>query len=174
MLTDSGAVRPFGRKPKDDHRQRREEDARQRQDVRREGDLSTDGDREAEDGEVVGSIGRRQALRSHVRHVPLAVGHVLGGEGAHVETLHVELEVEFLGDVRPGGEPHVAVLFVERKVADVDGAGAAEDLMRDVAYVAVRCDDQKVVSDVVARNSAASTRLTSTGEVMADDFLKIL
>ena len=66
--------------------------------------------------------------------------------------------------MRPGGEPHVAVLFVERNVTDVDEAGAAEDLMRDVAYVAVRFDDQKVVADVAGRNSAANILSMATGQ----------
>ena len=53
----------------------------------------------------------------------------------------MEVDVEFEAVVRPRAELHLADLDVEREVANVDGAGGAEDRRRNPRHAAVRADD---------------------------------
>ena len=53
----------------------------------------------------------------------------------------MEVDVQLEAVVRPRSELHLADLNVKREVADVDGAGGAEDGWRNPHYAAVEADD---------------------------------
>ena len=87
--------------------------------------------REREHGHRVRVIvWEHDALSSWRHYLPLAGVFVVRPERAQVDAVFEgQLQIDVAEGVRPGPEPHVALLRVEREVGDVYGAGALEDLV---------------------------------------------
>ncbi len=130
FLTHGTLVGTFRRQPEHQHSEERQKHDRDSQDVAEKDHPSLQIEGKTQDREIP-RLFQIHLSGIHARDVPFAGLLEIGSKRAEVDSLGEEKVKVDLSDVmRPGAEPQVAGLVVERKSLDVDGARAVEHVMR--------------------------------------------